>query len=295
MARFFRFLLPALLLAFSLTGCEEDVVAVLGTDYPFTLYGAFNPEADTQKVRVFPIEQRLEPTSSDPIDATVTSVDKATGETHTWQDSLLQFSDGTYGHLFWAKLRPAYGHSYQVEVKRSDGATSKVSFTVPKMIQPIVGEPIVSTSIVDVPVFLEGEAPRLIQFELEYWVKYDSSLAGTTKIVIPYTEELTRVDGGWKFNIKLRRDFNDIVALLRGRKLYLPRYGVGLIELNVRAMVVDDAWNPPNDEFDPEILVEPGTMTNVENGFGFVGAGYPFHLLYRPSHELLTATGFRII
>lgn len=295
MSRFVSYLLPTLLLVFTLTGCEEDVVAVLGIDHPYTLYGAFNPEADTQKVRVFPIEQRLEPTSPEAIDATVTSIDNTTGESRVWQDSLLQFEDGTFGYLFWTTLRPEYGHAYQVEARRSDGASSKVGFTVPNMIQPVIGDPLVSPAIVDVPVFLQGEAPRLIQFELEYWVKYDSSLAGTTRVVVPYTEELTRVDGGWKFNIKLRRDFNDIVTLLRGRKLYLPRYGVGLLELNVRAMVVDDAWNPPNDVFDPEILVEPGTMTNVENGFGFVGAGYPFHLLYRPSHELLTATGFRIV
>jgi hypothetical protein len=38
--------------------------------------------------------------------------------------------------------------------------------------------------------------------------------------------------------------------------------------------VGDEVWNPPGGAIDPTILSQPNAMTNVEKGFGFIGAGY---------------------
>ncbi len=41
------------------SGCDTHVDPVRGTDQPFSLFGLFSPEMDTQRVLVFPIEDQL--------------------------------------------------------------------------------------------------------------------------------------------------------------------------------------------------------------------------------------------
>ncbi|HEX7071281.1 MAG TPA: hypothetical protein VF190_10760, partial [Rhodothermales bacterium] len=116
-------------------GCEEGVDAVLESTQPFTLYGFFNPRSDTQAVRVFPIEPILEPTRPEPLEAIVRSTDLVTGETVVWSDSVVHFSDGTYGHVAYAPFRVEYGHTYRFEVSRPDGNTSQAEVPVPGLVE----------------------------------------------------------------------------------------------------------------------------------------------------------------
>ena len=72
--RFFRLagVLAGLLLAAGTAGCAEDVNPVAGTDHVFSFYSVLTPQADTQWVRVFPVEMRLEPARAPSLDAVVT-------------------------------------------------------------------------------------------------------------------------------------------------------------------------------------------------------------------------------
>ena len=45
-----------------------------------------------------------------------------------------------------------------------------------------------------------------------------------------------------------------------------------LAGLGMTITVLDEAFVPPGGEFDLETLVQPGTFSNVENGFGFIGS-----------------------
>src|SRR5690606_8222175 len=60
-----------------LSGCSESVEPNLGIDRPFTIWGLFNPRADTQAARLFTIESDIQLITSAPIDATITSTDLA--------------------------------------------------------------------------------------------------------------------------------------------------------------------------------------------------------------------------
>ena len=62
-----------------LSGCEEDVVAVLNAEVPFSMYGVLNPLEDTQYVRVFPIEGTLVPEDPASLEARFTSTHQRTG------------------------------------------------------------------------------------------------------------------------------------------------------------------------------------------------------------------------
>jgi len=55
--------------------------------------------------------------------------------------------------------------------------------------------------------------------------------------------------------------------------------------LDLRVLIGDQMWDPPGGTFDPNILSQPKTMTNVENGFGFIGAGYRVVAPLFPSRE----------
>ncbi len=53
-----------------------------------------------------------------------------------------------------------------------------------------------------------------------------------------------------------------------------PTIGLKLTKITIHLIAANADWDPPGDTFDIDVLVQPGTLSNVENGFGFVGAGY---------------------
>lgn len=63
--------------------------------------------------------------------------------------------------------------------------------------------------------------------------------------------------------------------------------------LELHATVGDTAWNPAGGYFDPNILSQPGRLSNVENGFGFVGGGYSLNAPLNPSRESVESACFR--
>ncbi|MCH8962583.1 MAG: DUF4249 family protein [Bacteroidetes bacterium] len=133
------------------TGCEESVNPVLGTERAFTLYGFFNPRADTQAVRIFAIEGRLELTRPEPLDAEVASMDLQMSQQQAWQDSVVQYESGRYGHVYWSEFRAEFEHRYRLEAVRSDGATAQVEVTVPPLSEPLLLPPIIAPRFVFIP------------------------------------------------------------------------------------------------------------------------------------------------
>ncbi len=289
-------------IALLLVGCEEDVVAVLGAEVPFTLYGVFTPETDTQRVRVFAVEDQLQPTRPESLDAGFTSTDLETGEVRVWKDSLLQESDGHYTHVFWSPFQAEYGHTYRLVVERSDGATTHVEVAVPPRVELVLQEAVLFSGSthwtpITIPALARG-APRLMQLEVEYFYQFtfdDSPLPfNKERIVFDYQTRAKQIDGEWVVGINLFLDRQDIWAILEERGLLDRSHGIVLLDMTLRMVVVNEAWNPPGGTFDPEVLVQPGVLQNVENGYGFVGAGYHLQKNWLPQNEALEAAGFRI-
>lgn len=289
---FLLFLLSALLLP--VIGCEEDVVAILGTDQSFSLYGVLTPEADTQWVRVYPIENRLEPIQPEPLDVTFTSTDLMSGQTRVWRDSTIQEPSGQYAHVFWAPFQAAYGHTYQLEVTGTADEKSSVEVHVPDVAELVVQEP-TTTIRARQPVIVQGAVPGLIKIEVIYEVKFTEGAPSETtrNISISYDGQQSQVENGWQIIVQLTRDYRTIVDRLSNSGLYSPSFGVRLHGITMRMVAVNEDWHPPGGVFDPEVLVQPGTMSNVQNGFGFVGAGYRLETTWRPEEEVLDEAGFR--
>lgn len=279
-------------------GCAEDVTAVLGTDRAFSLYGVLSPQLDTQWVRVFPVEGRLTPAAGAALDARFTSTDLATGAVRVWNDSLFREADGHYAHAFWSPFRAGYGRAYRLDVVRSDGAAVRVETAVPPATDVVPQAPRLTPGSVVLPVRVEGGAPRLLKVEVGYTVDFRLLGPGTRPdehYVIDYNGRAVAEAGGWTLPIDLSGDFKAVRdTLVRRAKAPLDAgFGLMLLGVTVRFLVASDDWAPPGGRFDAEVLIQPGVMSNVQGGFGFVGAGYRQQLNWLPPAEAVRAAGFR--
>ena len=279
-------LVYALVLAALTTGCEESVNPVLGTERAYTLYGFFNARADTQALRIFAIEDRLELTRPEPLDAEVASTNLDLGQRQVWQDSVVEFASGRFGHVYWSEFRAEFEHRYRLEAVRSDGAVTQVEVTVPPLSEPVLLPPTVAPRFVFYPVFWE-RAPRLNNIRVRYFTRCDTL---SRIFTFDYPEDQEKTSSGTVVTVNLSNDARSIFQKILGTSCVIQDLRLEEVELSV--LVTNAEWVPPTGVYDPELLVEPGTFSNVENGFGFVGAGYPASIRWVPSEGALVAAGF---
>ncbi len=273
-------LLASLLLG--LSACQDSVNAVLGTGRAFTVYGHFSPRTDTQAVRVYAIDGTIDHVQPEPLEAHVRSIDLQTGDTHIWRDSVIQFAADNFGHIFWARFRPDYKERHRLLLTRPDGAEAQVEVVMPPLSEPELVEPTVESDYVLLPV-LWKKAPRLNNIRVVYHTNMGA-------YVFAYPNEQLSWPEGQVAVVQLHRDVRYVF-----RAIF--QQGGSTRDTRLRAieqiLLVSSAdWAPPGDVFDAELLVEPGTFSNVENGFGFVGAGYEASFYYEVPDSIALAAGF---
>lgn len=281
-----------------LTACSEEVTAVTGTEMPFSIYSVFSPERDTQFVRVFPVEGTLTPVLDDgPLDARVTTRGVGSGEVRVWQDSVLQEANSQYTHVFWSPFRAEYGETYELEVVRSDEATTRAVAAVPPATEMVLLQPYINTQLTDPisPVLVKGDAPRLRKIvtrdSVRYRIRSGDILTGV--FAFDYTAPITRSDEGWEINLNLGLENWKIWQAGKGN--IVARSDIQLLGMEMRLHVVNEDWAPLGDATEEEVLAQPNVLWNVENGFGFVGAGYHQSIKWLPPPDILDAAGFGIV
>lgn len=277
-------------------GCTESVDPFVGEERPFTLWGFLDSGVDTQRVRVFTIGERLGLDRSGPIDAEVTSIDLDTGERVTWRDSTVTFYDGSVGHVFWAPFRAEHGHRYRLEARRSDGERAWAEVRVPPPTRIEFDPRSLSANL---PVRIVGEAPNILGLEVVYsaiaayplnpWPVGTAIPEVRLPVPVSYQETLRRQPGGWVFQINMQQDVPAVEAEFA--RHCLPD-SVVLSRMEIRYLAADSSWMPPGGRFDLDVLVEPGAFSNVENGFGYVGAGETGSERWVPPSEAQRNAGF---
>jgi hypothetical protein len=287
-----------------LAGCEESVDPIVGTDLPFTLWGFLNAEVDTQYVRVFAISDHLIPDPDETLDARVFSTDLTTGDRREWNYQRLRFDSLITGHYFWSPFQPVHEHRYRLEVVRSDQETSIVEVTVPPEAEFDVDVDLGST---EVPVSIRGEVPNLVGLRVTYhavnvppmlaWPP-GTVVAGAVQlpVTIIYDQVAEVVPGGWEFVIDMARDYAGVQSVYRLNCLItVPEESapdIWLREVEFTALAADSTWAPPGGTYDPNLLSVPGTFTNVENGYGFFGAGQGIRMDWTPNITTSLAAGY---
>ncbi len=276
-------------------GCDTNVTPVLGTDASYTLFGLFSPQLDTQRVLVFPIENELQPLPDEPLDARFTSTNLADQDVVVWNDSLIRQPNGGFNHLFWSPFRAEFGQVYQIMVQNEEGAATEVTVRVPPEAELVPQEPdLLSDAIF--PVLVEGDVPNIFKVEVVYGFEYALTGPGETidTWIISQDERVTKTDEGWLIRINLSKDFVTIRDVIRSLGSLDLNRGIGFMGMLLRLVAANEEWDPPGGEFDPDVLVQPGTMSNVENGFGFVGAGYRLQRNFVPADSILREAGYRL-
>ncbi len=254
-----------------ITGCEEGVDPFIESDRFFSVFGNLDMNADTQFVRVVPVGRTIFVAEGETIDAAVSTTDLTMGQRVNWSDSVFTFFDGSRGHVFWAPLRIHPGHTYRLEVGRSDGSTSIAETTVPQVPVAQVGETrrlVLSNGGVEVTVPIVWTGIDREPARVEMWYRFlGSPRAPFTDIRFEYPTANAAGPGdpGWVILARLSDDRIEILQQIRPEDMLFM--GMGM-----RVVVLDEKFIPPGGAFDPDILSQPGTFTNVENGFGFVGS-----------------------
>lgn len=282
-------IIGSILLLMMAAGCDDSLGPMPEPEQPFTLYGYLNPRADTQSVRVFPIAARLERESPDPIDAELYSIDAETGEVHHWRDSVVQIAEADYRHVYWAAFRPAYERAYRIEVRRTDGAMSWAELTTPPdgESELLEAEVLPGTQIMRQAVRWKN-APLIHDAQVHYHRQFLSGnrVVGRDTITVSYAESRTRLNDGWEIVVDYRKDASHVNAP-SSRFDGTPK----LASVEMSVLVADSAWLPPGGAFDPDDLIMAGRFSNVGNGYGFVGGGYPASIKWLPDEYIRQRMG----
>lgn len=272
------------LLLLTAAGCADSVSPTFDADKPYTLYGVLDPTAERQALRVIPFAPDINPQEPGPLGAVVTSTDLATGETITWRDSLVAFGDGLFGHVYLADFRPVYRRPYRVEAQRPDGAVSSAELTVPPFVIPLAQAP---TNTFDTVLLsaIWPAAPRINAAEAVFHLADDDCNPLTEVVPVSVTAE--PFEFGWIVKTDFLFDAQQVLDALA------PNNNVALLDVRLRAVVSNEDWVPEGGTYDPEVLVDPNALTNVEDGFGFVGGGYTADVSVMPAVETVRRGGFR--
>ena len=292
-----------LLLCLGLAACEEDVAGPAGTVEPFSLYGVFNPRLNMQTVLVAPVEDLLVSASGDALDAVVTSTDLNSGKTHVWRDSVAANAAGQLDHIYVADFRPGYGSRHRMEAVRSDGERSAVAIEIPGNVR--IEESDEGTRDLHVRVLgFDDEDFFLVRIEIIYDVAYyavnkpDSLCENPRRrYSISRKGAENKIDGGWEFTT----DMNILYETMRSWYYIDTRIaffnpstdGLALLGLQLEVTIGESDWNPPGGDFsDDRVLSHPGTLLNVENGYGLVVGGYNDEAALYPSKRAIADTPF---
>lgn len=286
----------AVLLLFA--ACRETVNTRLDIDQPYSLFGMMNPKSDTHAVRLFEIKSNIALVRPEPLDAVVATTNLDTGVQIIWKDSVVTLDDGDYRHVFWAAFEAAGGETYRLEVVRSDGATSAAVTTIP---HPVELEPLEPDTLKPaeafMPLQIRGMPPSLPRIDVEY-VLVGFGEGGSDPVfkslIFNYVGEPEPDPDGFLLKVDLIRDYNEIYRAFNEDNSVATDI-IDLRQINVTVHVGDESWVSPIGVFDPDYLVEPGSFSNVDNGFGYFGSGYTEYVSFRPPVALIRRAGFYVV
>lgn len=244
-----------------LNSCDNTFEPFQENDqYNFSMYGTLDLHADTQWVRVMPIQQSLLQERPESNEVTVTLIQESTGEEIEMHDSLFQFATDAFAWNYWdinADINE--GERYTVKAKGENGMGSSATLTIPSNLDI----PDVEYSENTEEATVEGVArDSLVVLEARYLAQalVFPGCAPEREIVISHLSQ-TDIDPDGSYYLEF--DNYRIIA---------SRLGVtaGNYIINRRQLVVitaSDGW-PDIGDLTDENVVLPEVGTNVENGTG---------------------------
>ncbi len=182
-----------------------------------------------------------------------------------------------------------------MEVERSDGIASKsTDVVVPSPISLDVLDPnLNAVSEILLPVAINGDPPSMPRIDVwydTYAVNIDGNFLQSNPVLVSYATGPVLRNGAWQLDIDLREDFQSIRQDFTDKEI--PPGLICLDEITLSIHVANQEWRSPTGTFDPNFLVEPGTLSNIENGFGLFGAGFIETISWSPPLTMQVRAGF---
>jgi hypothetical protein len=274
------FALLCLAAGLGLAGCDDQIDTPDSLRGTYTLWGALDPTADVQSLRVVPVTDTIGRGTAAPLPVTVVSLDLATGAETAWRDSVVTFRDGSVGHVYRAALRPAYGSRHRVVVRRDAGGEVSAIVAVPPYVE-IVRQTAQLSGGVRYPVLWPG-APQVNRVRVSYLLQ-SAACEDPTVLTRTFSGPSGPVEFGWQTVLDLDEESRTIQMDLGPRVLR----GV-----TITGEVASEDWRPPGGVFDFDVLAEPSALGNVDGGFGFVGAAYDVSVSFLPTFDEMNTTTF---
>ena len=265
------------------SGCSDTIIDPFENEEKyFTIWGYLDELSTEHELRVITVtrfpEKIVDPTQPEAqIDAEVYSVDLTSGVRRRWNHELAQLSDGTYGHVFRSNFLVDVKRTYRIEVIRADGKMTSAETRVQSLDSdtlmvrgPVVWNADSSFAYQDVEI-RDIASPWEIQATYR-WRGGDQSFL----LLIPYGRPGERTpDGGWRVRLNISADQPKVQESLDWAKsinMIPPGGAYGIVGMGFQVRILDKNWDPPHGVFDPEVLAQPGVLSNVENGYGFFGS-----------------------
>ena len=268
-----------------LSGCENNFQPLKeNNDFIFSIYGYLEASADTQWVRVSPARKQLEMPHEVP-DMEVTLEHMETGDIVVMNDSLFS-ENGAHFLNFWTTMEIKNGQTYRLKAEKPDGASSQATVTIPD----------------------EFSTPR-VQKVTRFWGQppaYKIYISDVNKLVDLRTIWYVRIAEEKKKISFKHRDKVDTVSSYGGsysvsvvpedelQEIESHTLGDDQIEvLHKQFYVVSGGpeWNEEITLTDDLVYTLPGSISNVENGLGYmVGIDskvIPYESCYDDQEELI--------
>ena len=279
-------LLGSLLTALLLTACDDTFIDPFDNDARYyTVYGFIDAQERQQQIRIVPVTRTPE-RITDPdgangeLDAKVTTTDLVSGEVTTWTHSLEPLADGTYAHIYRARFLVRPGRTYRLVIERSDGKQTVAETTVPLFsrdnlitLDTLQFSP--DSSTIDVNVIIDDIVSPW-EIDSFYLFTNQSVNEGTLngRFFVPQGRRGDRTSDGWRMTLDLTQDVAVAAAEIDSfRQAGVYSNTPQIIEaMGIQVRMLDNAWDPPEGIFDPEVLAQPDVLSNVENGYGFFGS-----------------------
>ena len=289
--------LIVLCLALPLASCETALFDPFENEARyFTLFGYLDPLAHEHVLRVVPLSRLHEPIVSAgdlhaSLDAYVRTINLTTGERYTWDYRLERLADETYGHIFRANFPVFEGHTYRLEVRRADSLATSAEVQVPR--PGIMPDPhFYAVSKTSQSITQDVELPEVTTvWDVEVIYHIPRGPRRETLVPIHYGRPGERLgDDRWRFTLRLSEDVPKVRAILNPDA---PEVPAQLKKMSLRLKVLDHGWHPPGGVFDPEIVAQPGMLSNVENGYGYFGAFAIYSYEWCVDPDVLQEIGYR--
>ena len=275
-------LFMATLVASSLMGCDESIPKPESLEQRYTLWGAFDPGSDQQYVRVVPITDTVSLGSSAPLNVEVRSLELATGTETIWRDSVVTYRTGAIGHVYTSSLRPDFESRHVFRVISPDGNEVSALVPMPPLVEPVLQTVRLTAAEASYPIFWPG-APQINNPTLTYF--FEDGNCNRDSLQVPFPGTSDPAEFGWQMLLRLDQDTEP--------NEFRIQFPTALLRLTVRAEVASEGWRLPlAAATDPDLLVQPEVLTNVENGYGFVGSAYTVSTTWVPTSDELQRTPF---